>query len=99
AEPYVGMDGQKIQRPETTRSAGISVSTATNADRTPIAATGPIPCVDDVVATVRQSMPAVTVAALATIAGVARRRAAAAAGRRSVWRRSSSRYRAVSRSA
>ena len=57
----------------------------------PMAATGPRPEMSADSATSRQSMPAITVAALAMIAGPARRSATAIASCRSACRRSSSR--------
>ena len=57
----------------------------------PMAATGPRPCVEFMLAKSRQSMPAMTVEPLAKIAGPERCSANAIASCRSSWRRSSSR--------
>jgi hypothetical protein len=63
----------------------------TSETATPIAATGPRLRVELVSATIRQSMPTMTVEALATMAGPARCSATAIASCRSWCRRSSSR--------
>ena len=89
--PNDGRCGQKIQRPVITSSAGSSVIITSSPTPIPIAATGPSPAVEFISANVRQSMPRMTVSALATIAGAARWRAKAIASCRSSWRRSSSR--------
>ncbi len=87
----IGRRGQKIQRPKMTSSAGSSVIITSRPTPMPIAATGPRPAVEFMSAKVRQSMPRMTVSALAMIAGVARWRANAIASWRSWWRWSSSR--------
>ncbi len=66
---------------------------------TPMASTGPRLLVEFSSAAVRVSSATMTVAALAMIAGPARRSASAIAGWRRSWRRSSSRYRATISSA
>ena len=90
-EPNDGRRGQNIHRPKITRSAGSRVIMASRLTAMPIAATGPSPEMSAESAASRQSMPAMTVPALATIAGPARRRATAIASCRSSCRRSSSR--------
>ena len=94
-----GTNGQKIQRPHSTSTAGSSVVIVTSATTMPTAPTGPSPRVDGSCAASRQSRPTVTVAAEAKIAGNERRSATAIAACRSWCRRSSSRYRAISSSA
>jgi hypothetical protein len=96
AEPYFGLIGQNTQRPQITRSAGSSVIIASSATPTPMASTGPRPLVEFSSATTSVSRLIMTVIALAKIAGPARRNATAIAACLSSWRRSSSRYRAVS---
>ena len=99
AEPYRGRSGQKIHRPTITSSAGSNVIMATRPTAIPIAATGPRPEMSAESAASRQSMPAITVAPLAMMAGPARRSATAMASCRSECLRSSSRYRAMSSNA
>ena len=91
AEPKVGRLGQNTQRPVMTSIAGSSVTITSSVMATPIAFTGPRPAVEFISASIRQSMPATTVPALAKIAGAARCRAKAIASCRSSCRRSSSR--------
>ena len=91
AEPYGGTRGQKTQRPVITSSAGSSVIMASRPTATPIAATGPRPGWSSTRRASRQSIPTITVAALAMMAGPARRSASAIASCRSSCRRSSSR--------
>ena len=79
AEPNAGVNGQNIHRPKITSRAGSSVIIASKVTPTPIAATGPRPAVEFISASVRQSIPTITVPALAMIAGVARCRANAIA--------------------
>jgi hypothetical protein len=98
-EPYVGLAGQNTQRPVITSSAGSSVIIASRATPTPMASTGPRPLVEFSSAKVRASRLRITVPALATIAGPARRSATLIAACRSSCRRNSSRYLAVSSSA
>src|SRR3954468_8146707 len=69
AEPSAGRFGQNTQRPQQTSNAGSSVIIDNRAISTPIAATGPRPRVEFISANIRQSMPRMTVPALATIAG------------------------------
>jgi hypothetical protein len=88
---YFGRTGQKIHRPTITSSAGSNVIMASRPTPMPIAATGPSPGMSADSATSRHSIPAMTVAALATMAGPARRSATAIASCRSVCLRSSSR--------
>ena len=78
-----GRCGQKIQRPVITSSAGSSVIITSSPTPIPIAATGPRPAVEFISAKIRQSMPRMTVSALAMIAGAARWRAKAIASCRS----------------
>jgi len=66
---------------------------------TPMASTGPRALVEFSSATDSVSSARMTVAALAMMAGPARRSAVAIAGWRRSWRRSSSRYRATISSA
>ena len=99
AEPKAGRTGQNTHRPVITSRAGSSVIIASRATATPMASTGPMPLVEFSSATVRASRLTMTVPPLATTAGPARRSATAIASCRSSWRRSSSRYRAVSSSA
>ena len=94
-----GMAGQKIRLPSTTSTAGNSVSMATSAHRMPAAPIGPNPLVLFRSATSRQSRPAITVAADATMAGAAPRSAWTIATRTFSWWCSASRYRAMSNSA
>ena len=84
ALPNAGRAGQKIHRPKITSSAGSRVSIASSPMPMPIALTGPSPLVGSISATTMQSMPAATVAALATMAGPARCRACAIASCRSL---------------
>ena len=99
AEPNAGRAGQNTHRPQITSRAGSRVSIDSNATPTPMASTGPMLLVEFSSATISASRAKITVAALATTAGPARRSAAVIAWCRSAWRRSSSRYRAVSSSA
>ena len=99
AEPYPGLAGQNTQRPVITSSAGSSVIIESRATPTPIASTGPRPLVEFSSARLRVSRLRITVPALATMAGPARRSATLIAACRSWCRRSSSRYLAVSSSA
>ncbi|MCQ0008290.1 hypothetical protein LUX73_28730 [Actinomadura madurae] len=94
-----GMAGQKIRLPSTTSTAGNSVSMATSAHRMPAAPIGPNPLVLFRSAASRQSRPATTVAADATMAGAALRSAWTIATRTFSWWCSDSRYRAMSNSA
>ena len=89
--PNLGRTGQNTHRPTITSRAGSSVIMASRPTPMPIAATGPSPEMSADWATSRQSMPAITVAALAMMAGPARRRATAIASCRSVCLRNSSR--------
>ena len=82
-EPKVGLNGQNIQRPKITSRAGSSVIIASRVTPTPMAATGPRPAVEFISASVRQSIPTITVPALAMMAGVARCSANAIASCRS----------------
>ena len=75
--------GQNIQRPKITSSAGSRVIIASRVTPTPMAHTGPRPAVEFISARVRQSMPTMTVPALAMMAGVARCSANAIASWRS----------------
>ena len=97
--PSRGTNGQNARRPAISSSAGRRVSIAIAATATPIAPTGPSPAVELTEANERQSSAATTVPAEAAIAGPARARAMRIASCRSSTRRSSSRYRAVRRSA
>ena len=99
AEPYPGLTGQKIHRPNTTSSAGSSVIIAIRPTPMPMAATGPRPEMSLDSAAIRQSMPVTTVSPLAMMAGPARRSATAMAWCRSACLRSSSRYLATRSSA
>ena len=94
-----GTNGQNARRPQIVSSAGSSVSMESAAQATPIAAIGPMPEVPLTFAIVRQSRPAITVAAEANTAGPAERIAAAMASWRSSRWCSSSRYLATIRSA
>ena len=67
-----GTNGQNARRPQIVRSAGSSVSIESAAQATPIAAIGPMPEVPLTFAIVRQSRPAITVAAEANTAGPGR---------------------------
>ena len=91
AEPYCGLIGQKIHRPQMVSSAGSRVVMTSSATAMPMAATGPRLRVELVSANIRHSMPTTTVDALATIAGPARCSATAIASCRSTCRRNSSR--------
>lgn len=91
AVPNRGRTGQKIHRPVITSRAGSKVIMTSSPTPMPIAATGPSPDMSAESAASRHAMPAITVAALATIAGPARRSAAAIASCRSECPRSSSR--------
>ncbi len=82
-EPKVGLNGQNIHRPKITSRAGSSEIIASRVTPTPMAATGPRPAVEFISASIRQSMPTMTVPALAMIAGVARCSANAIASCRS----------------
>ena len=82
-EPKSGRFGQNTQRPQITSRAGSSVIMASSPTPMPMAQTGPIPAVEFISARVRQSMPTMTVAPLAMIAGVARCSAKAIASCRS----------------
>jgi hypothetical protein len=99
AEPKAGLTGQKIRRPKISSSAGSSVIIDSSATATPMASTGPRLLVEFSSANDSVSRLRITVPALAMMAGPARRMASAMASCRSSWRRSSSRYRAVSNSA
>ena len=91
SEPYRGRSGQKTHRPVITSRAGSSVIMASSPTAMPIAATGPRPEMSADSAAIRHSMPAITVPALAMMAGPARRSATAIASCRSSCLRSSSR--------
>jgi hypothetical protein len=77
--PNRGRTGQNTHRPQITSRAGSSVIMASRPRKMPIAATGPSPEMSADSATSRHSIPAITVAALAMIAGPARRSAIAMA--------------------
>ncbi len=94
-----GTNGQNSHRPHTTSSAGRSVSIATSAVAMPIAPTGPSPRVEFMSAASRHMRLIATVAPDARMAGAEARSAIHMASCRSAWRRSSSRYRAMSSSA
>ena len=79
----MGRIGQNIQRPKMTSRAGSRVIIARRVTPTPMAHTGPRPAVEFISARVRQSIPTMTVLALAMIAGVARWSANAIASWRS----------------
>ncbi len=89
--PNLGRTGQKTHRPQITSRAGSSVIMASRPSAMPIAATGPSPEMSADSATSRHSIPAITVAPLAMIAGPARRSAMAMASCRSACLRNSSR--------
>jgi hypothetical protein len=89
--PKDGRIGQNTHRPQITSRAGSKVSMASTPTPMPIAATGPRPEVEFKSANSRHSMPTMTVAALATIAGPARCSATAIASCRSSCLRNSSR--------
>jgi hypothetical protein len=74
-----------------TSNAGNKVIMANSPTATPMAITGPRLLVELSSATSKVSRLKITVAALATIAGVARPNATAMAACRSPWRRNSSR--------
>ena len=97
--PYAGLTGQNSQRPKITSRAGSRVIMASSATTTPIASTGPRLLVEFSSAMLSVSRLMITVPALAMMAGPARRSATAIASCLSSWRRSSSRYLAVSSSA
>ena len=61
SEPKVGFLGQNIQRPKMTSSAGSRVIIASSVTAMPMAHTGPRPAVEFMSASVRQSMPTMTV--------------------------------------
>ena len=79
AEPYRGLYGQNTQRPVITSNAGSSVIMASSATATPMASTGPRLLVEFSSARDRVSRLRITVPALATTAGPARRSATAIA--------------------
>ena len=80
AEPSVGRYGQKTPRGKVTSSAGSKVIMTNMPTATPIASTGPRLLVEFRSAAVSVSSASTTVAALAIIAGPARRSAVAIAG-------------------
>ncbi len=94
-----GLAGQYAARPHSTSTAGRKVIVLSTAQTMPIAPTGPSARLFVRSLSSSASSPSATVAALATMAPKERRRAARAAVVRSPWTASSSRKRAVSRSA